>query len=208
MKRCVVIGGADINNYKRVSSYFKSEDFFVFCDCGLNHKDLLKVIPNLIIGDFDSHSNPNCDIETIILPTEKDDTDTVYAVKEMIKRGYDEFLLVGVVGNRLDHTLGNLSILLMLYNENKKVLIVDDYSEIEILGKEKIYLDTRYKYFSLVNIFGVAKGINIKNAKYNLENAEIKMDYQYGISNEVEKNKIAEVSVDNGNLLLIKIISE
>lgn len=39
-------------------------------------------------------------------------TDTVYAMKEAIKRGFDTFLLIGVVGGRLDHTLGNVSMLL------------------------------------------------------------------------------------------------
>lgn len=39
------------------------------------------------MGDFDSHNNPNLDVETIVLPCEKDDTDTVFAVKEALKRG-------------------------------------------------------------------------------------------------------------------------
>ena len=52
--------------------------------------------------------------ETIVLPCEKDDTDTVFAVKEALKRGFQDFLLIGVIGGRLDHTLGNVSLLLML----------------------------------------------------------------------------------------------
>ena len=52
---------------------------------------------SLIIGDFDFRENSHLDIETIFLPCEKDDTDTVFAVKEAIKRGYTDFLLIGVI---------------------------------------------------------------------------------------------------------------
>lgn len=55
-----------------------------------------------------------------MLPCEKDDTDTVFAVKTMVQRGYDDFLLIGVIGARLDHTLGNVSILLYLDSLGKK----------------------------------------------------------------------------------------
>ena len=78
------------------------------------------------MGDFDSHDNPHLTVETIVLPCEKDDTDTVYAVKEAVKRGFDDFLLIGVVGARLDHTLGNVSILLYLDSLEKRGCIIDD----------------------------------------------------------------------------------
>ena len=110
MKRCVIIGGAAIEKYDIVKSCLGDNDFFIFCDSGLFHKEKLGICPDLIVGDFDSHPKPDTEIETIHLPREKDDTDSVYAVKEAIKRGFDEFLLIGVVGARLDHTLGNVSI--------------------------------------------------------------------------------------------------
>lgn len=208
MKRCVIIGASSIKNYDRIKGYLKKDDFFVFCDGGLNHKDALGVDANLIVGDFDSFKFKNFNVQTIFLPREKDDTDTVYATKEMIKRGYDSFLFLAVTKKRLDHTLANLSILLMLYGKNKKAMIVDDFSEIEIVGKSPVYIEDKYKYFSLLNIYGNIKNVNIKNAKYNLENAQIKTDYQYAISNECLKGKTAEVFVEEGNLLLIKIIDE
>ena len=136
MKRCVIVGGADINNYEYIKSCLYNDDFIVFCDSGLKHLEFLQVKPGLIVGDFDSHDNPHLDIETIVLPCEKDDTDTVFAVKEAIKRGFDDFLLIGVVGARLDHTLGNLSILLYLDSLGKKGKIIDDYSEMEIISKK------------------------------------------------------------------------
>ena len=103
MRRCVIVGGADISNYDRINTIITSEDYVIFCDSGLKHMQKLAAMPSLIVGDFDSHENPQLDIETIVLPCEKDDTDTVFAVKEAIKRGFDDFLLIGVVGARLDH---------------------------------------------------------------------------------------------------------
>ena len=205
MKRCVIVGGADINNYEYIKSRIQEDDFIVFCDSGLKHLEKLQAKPSLIVGDFDSHNNPHLDFETIVLPCEKDDTDTVFAVKEALKRGFEDFILIGVVGARLDHTLGNVSILLHLDSLGNKGKIIDDYSEMEIVSKEPAYIDDSYAYFSLLNISGTAKGITIENAKYPLDNAEITCEYQYGVSNEVLHGKIAKVSVKIGNLLLVKI---
>ena len=204
MKRCVIVGGAGINNYDYIRSRLYVDDYIVFCDSGLRHLEPLQVKPSLIVGDFDSHDNPHLDVETIVLPCEKDDTDTVFAVKEAIKRGFDDFLLIGVVGARLDHTLGNVSILLYLDSIGKKGIIIDDYSEMEIVSNEPAYIEDSYAFFSLLNVFGIAKGITIENAKYLLNNAEITCEYQYGVSNEVLPGKTAKVSILEGKLLLIK----
>ena len=82
MKRCVIVGGADIADYGFVCQKLAEEDFVIFCDSGIRHMADLRVAPSLIVGDFDSHENPNLGIETVVLPREKDDTDTVFAVKE------------------------------------------------------------------------------------------------------------------------------
>ena len=134
MRRCVIIGGAGIDKYEQVRNELRTDDFFVFCDSGLKHMEGLGVKPDLIVGDFDSHEKPDTDVETIVLPREKDDTDTFFAAKEMVRRGFEEFLLVGVIGARLDHTLGNLSILFMLDTAGKSAEAIDDYSEIEVVS--------------------------------------------------------------------------
>ena len=205
MGRCVIVGGANINNYDFIREKLSADDYIIFCDSGLKHMENLRVQPSLIVGDFDSHENPQLDVETIVLPCEKDDTDTVYAVKEAIKRGYDNFLLIGVVGARLDHTLGNVYILLYLDSLGKKGCIIDDFSKMEIVSNEPAYIEDSYSFFSLLNISGTAKGITIENAKYPLENGEITCEYQYGISNEVLCGEMAKVSVDKGRALLIKV---
>ncbi|MBQ9961492.1 MAG: thiamine diphosphokinase [Firmicutes bacterium] len=205
MRRCVIIGGAEIKEYNRIKGLLRKDDFNVFCDGGLAHEKSLDIKPHLIVGDFDSHTKPETDIETIELPCEKDDTDTVFAVKEAVKRGFEEFLLIGAVGGRFDHSLGNVSILVMLDSMGKKAAIADDYSLMEIISREPAYIEDNFQFFSLLNITGTTRDITIKNAKYPLENAEIKCDYQYGISNEVIKGQTAEVTVGEGEALLIKV---
>ena len=208
MGRCVIVGGADINNYAFIREKLRADDYVIFCDSGLKHLENLQVQPSLIVGDFDSHENPHLDVETIVLPCEKDDTDTVFATKEAIKRGFDDFLLIGVIGARLDHTLGNVSILLYLDSLGKKGCIIDDYSEMVIVSNKPVSISDQYSFFSLLNLTGCAKGITITGAKYPLADAEISCEYQYGVSNEVLPGETATVYVKYGKLLLIKVRTE
>jgi thiamine pyrophosphokinase len=206
MSRCVILGGADIHNYKTVASYLRPDDYYICCDSGLKHRAELGVQPDLIVGDFDSHENPMLDsVETIVLPREKDDTDTAYAVKKALAAGFDDFLLLGVVGGRLDHTLGNISLLLMLDSRGAHAVAVDDYSEMEIVSRQPAYVTDRYAYFSLLNISGLARGITVQNAKYPLTDAEITCEYPYGISNEPLPGQTAKITVETGRMLLIRV---
>ena len=208
MRRCVIIGGAEITRYDQVKSYLSTGDYAIYCDSGLRHREALELAPDLIVGDFDSHPDPRLPVETITLPREKDDTDTVYAVKEALKRGFEDFLLLGVVGGRLDHSLGNVSILLYLDALGKRGLIVDDYSEMEIVSRQEAEVGPEFPYFSLLNISGTARGITLENAKYPLKDAEIRCDYQYGVSNEPLPGKTARICLKEGRLLLIRVRSE
>ena len=205
MRRCVIIAGADIHNYDYLKGKLLTDDYIICCDGGLKHAPFLEITPELIVGDFDSHENPNLPIETIVLPCEKDDTDTFFAVKEAIRRGFENFLLLGVIGGRLDHTLGNISALVYLDSLGKSALAIDDYSEVEIVSRNIAYVEDSFSYFSVFNIDGLAKNITIKNAKYPLDNADITWEYQFGVSNEVLPAKTAEISLKEGRLLLIKV---
>ena len=205
MRRFVIIGGSEIRDYERVRGYLRPDDFCVYCDCGLKHQDGLKRNPDLVIGDFDSHPKPQDLNNVIVLPVVKDDTDTIFAVKEGMRRGYDEFLLLGATGGRQDHNLGNIYALLMLTKNGKSAMILDDYSEISIIpaGREH-RVKWGCKFFSLLNISGTARGITITGAKYPLDNAEIAPEYQYGISNEVlSQYEDAVISLREGYLLLV-----
>lgn len=205
MSRCVIIGGAVISRYNEIKNYLRDDDYYIYCDNGLRHISGLGASPNLIIGDFDSHPAPTLPVETIFLPREKDDTDSVYAVREALKRGFDDFLLLGVVGDRIDHSLGNIYILLKLDSLGKKALIVDDFSEMEVISSSTAQVGPEFPYFSLLNISGLAKGITIENAKFPLKKGEIDCEYQYGVSNEPLPGMTAKISLEEGRLLLVRV---
>ena len=205
MQRCVIVGGAGINACDRIKKLLSPEDFVICCDSGLKHRAALGITPDLIVGDFDSHPNPDLEAETIVLPCQKDDTDTVFGVKEALRRGFEEFLLIGVVGERLDHSLGNVSILLYLDSLGKKATLADDYSLMEIVSKKPVYVGGEFSFFSLLNISGTARDITIENAEYPLNGGEITCEYQYGISNRVLPGKTAKVTVGKGRLLAVKV---
>jgi thiamine pyrophosphokinase len=201
----VIIGGAEIGDYDRARRALHDDDFCIYCDSGLKHEKGIGRKPDLIVGDFDSHEQPETDTETIVLPCEKDDTDTVFAVREAVRRGFEDFLLIGVIGERFDHSFGNVSILLYLDSLGKTARIMDDYSEMEIVSRKAAEVDGTFSFFSLLNISGTAKGITIRGAKYPLDGGEIRSDYQYGISNEVLPGKTAVVSLREGCVLLVKV---
>lgn len=212
MKRCIIIGAAEIRDYPRTGKFIEEEDFVIYCDGGLKHfteGGLLRK-PDLIVGDFDSYEKPEAfkdSAEMIVLPCEKDDTDTVYAMKEGLRRGYREFVFLGVIGGRLDHTLGNVYMLEYLAEAGARGKIVDDFSESQlILPGEAVYVEDTFSYFSLINISGKAGKITIEGAKYPLKDGEIESKYQYGISNEVLPGQKAVVTIEEGSLLLIKVV--
>lgn len=223
MKRCVIVGGAPIENYDRIKGYLRDDDFIIYCDCGLKHKERLEAKPDLIVGDFDSYEKSKLggisinmenatatdedSSEVIELCPVKDDTDTSHAVTVALERGFEDFLLVGMTGRRMDHTLGNVYILHRLDELNKKALMVDDYSEMSIVNRETVSIDDSMPFFSLINITGKASGITIKNAKYPLGNSEIvQIHNDLGVSNEVLPGMMASISVKEGKLLLIRDI--
>lgn len=202
MACAVVVLGGFIGNYEEIKEKISRDSYFIYCDRGLIHEKGLGRKPDLAVGDFDSCPIPE-NTEVITLPREKDDTDGRYGVKEAIKRGYKEIIILGAIGGRIDHTLGNIYLLYYIYSNGLSGIIIGDSSSIEIVGKEKKYIEKCYPVFSLIAAFGKAEGIEIRGAKYNLVNGTIEPNFQYGISNEVDKS-VAEVWVEKGKLLLIK----
>ena len=204
MRRCVIVGGADILRAEELRAYLRADDYMIFCDCGLRHAAALGRQPDLIVGDFDSYDNPHASAETIVLPREKDDTDTCFAAKEGLRRGFRDFLLLGVVGARLDHTLGNLGTALMLDGAGARVLIADDFSEMTIVS-DRASVTEDFSYFSLINLDGTAGKVTVSGAKYPLREAALPCEGSLGVSNEVLPGQTARVSVGKGRALLIRI---
>ena len=205
----MIVGGARIVDYDRIRSLRRPTDYFIYCDSGLSHKQRLKAEPNLIVGDFDSYKRPLTDTEIIALPREKDDTDTVYAAKEAVRRGFEEFLLVGMIGGRFDHSLGNLGLLLMLDGLRKKAVLADDLSLMEIVSGKGCEVFGGCLFFSLFAVDGPADGVTITGAKYEVSEQSFRMENAcLGVSNEVRDGETARIRVRTGRLLLVSVFRE
>ena len=97
---------------------------------------------------------------------------------------------------------------LLLRHEERNVASLPYLGDRKIHCSKLCFIHDNVQYFSVLNIDGKAKGITIKNAQYPLKNAEITWDYQYGISNQVLPGKTAEVTTQEGCLLLVKLYRE
>lgn len=201
MRKCVIIGGGEITAYAEIKKSICENDYIICCDSGYLHAKAVGLAPSLIVGDFDSMPRPETTVETIVLPCEKDDTDSFFAAKEGLKRGFTDFLLLGMTGGRLDHTLGAVSILEYLDAAGAAAQIVDDTTRIRVTRKT-LDIDKNCRYFSVFAV-GRAEGVSIKNAKYCLDNAIIESTFQYGVSNEPKGTP--RVSVKQGKLLIMEI---
>jgi len=207
MRRCVIVGGAAIGDYGRVRAALRQDDYLIYCDSGLRHLEALGMPPALVVGDFDSHADPRLPVETIVLPREKDDTDTFFAAREALRRGFTEILLLGAAGQRLDHTLGNVAALLWLQKNGAHALLLDDYAEMEIVGGEPASVGSRFPYFSLLAVDGPASGICVEGAKFPLRDASLSFATSLGVSNEPLPGQTARITVGCGRLLLLRVFA-
>lgn len=203
-KRCVIIGGYLAEIDSRFVEQLQDSDFIICADRGYEYALLHDVTPDLIIGDFDSGHKPELsNIETLCLPTQKDDTDLHFAAREGIKRGFKDFILTGVTGGRLDHTIASLSTLKFL-TDNGASASVFDYNTKAWLTTSKLEIERPdYScYFSVFSFGNVARGVSIMGGRYVLNNADLNDAFPIGVSNEFNDKK-AVISVSQGCCLVL-----
>lgn len=210
MGRCIIIAAGDLT----VGSVnVKEDDLIIAVDGGLGYCSVLELEPDIILGDFDSVSESEREAiellkqqipERIVqLPCEKDDTDTLAAIRIGLANGFDRFLIYGGTGGRLEHTMANIQTLLYLKNQGATGYLMDGSGMICVLKNEEVRLkDDLEGYMSLFALGSKAKGVTIQGMKYELDNVTLTNDFPVGISNEFI-GKEALVKVEDGELLMI-----
>ena len=94
--RCVIITGGNEEPIGGVSGAF-----VIGCDKGCLYAQKQGIVPDLCVGDFDSYGGPLPEgVKTVRLPSEKDDTDTGYAVKYALGLGFKKITVRCAVGGR------------------------------------------------------------------------------------------------------------
>ena len=199
--KCVVFCAGEFN--KIPSSIISQGDFIICADGGYNHAAAMGITPNLLVGDMDSIKGSAQAGETIELPRDKDDTDTYFALREGLSRGYKEFILLGALGGRLDHTYANIASIEFLLDNNAAGTIISGDSIITMIKNGGREFTGEYKYLSVFAYGGEASGVSISGVKYPLNNATLSPSHPIGISNEIVGGS-AVVSVRDGCLVIMQ----
>ncbi len=164
------------------------------------------ITPHTVIGDFDHGENVKPDgnmSNTVTVPCEKDDTDTMLCLKYAVERGADEITVLGGIGGRLDHTFANLQSLAYAERRGVSARLLGDSDEAFLLtGSAKIHRGVEKRYLSVFAYDGVCTGVTEKGTKYEIEDAVLDTNFPLGVSNEIVSD-CAEISVKSGRLLII-----
>ena len=141
-QECMIIGAAPIAG-KQVFAEFPPENYYVICaDAGYETAAKLGVVPDLIVGDFDSASGlPPKGKKVLKLPVEKDVTDTMYAAMKGLTKGFRSFVLLGCLGGaRFDHTVANLEVLQFLLSHGAPGLLADEHTKVFLIRESRLRL--------------------------------------------------------------------
>lgn len=204
MKKCIVFSGGEIKNYNNLK-IDKGGAYVICADAGYKHAVNLGIVPDLLIGDFDTLEHvPENVCEVIRLIPEKDDTDTMAAVRQGILRGCTDFTLYGALGGRLDHTFANLQVLSFIKSQGFNAQIISDNEIITLIENESINITKKNGYTLSLFCFGdECTGVTEKGVKYPLDNATLCGSYPLGVCNEIT-DVSADISVKCGKILIIQ----
>lgn len=200
MKRCVIIGAYGAYNARNVVT---PDDYVICADGGYLCAQTENIKPDLVIGDFDSFQG---EVEEGIpverVSSEKNDTDTMLCLKRGIEKGFKEFIIVGGIGGRLDHTFANLQTLAYGCDQGCFVMLADSHNLATVVQKSmRIPKLNGYK-LSVFAFDGECMGVTLSGVKYPLTNALLTTSFPLGVSNEFEADE-AVVTCDVGKLLVV-----
>ena len=212
--KCVIISAG---SFSEVGIDLREGDFCIAADAGFGYAQRLGILPDLIVGDFDSAKDAPPEVlsgireiaerdpERIVqLEVMKDDTDTLKAVKIGLSRGYRKFYLYGALGgSRFDHSLANIQTLTFIKHHGGRGYIMDKDSMLFIAENETIKFHRgNTGYLSVFSLSDVSRGVSLRGLLYSMEDGTLSNDFPLGVSNEFIIDEEAEVSVKEGTLLI------
>ena len=199
MGRCVIFcaGG-----FEKLALTIEEDDYILAADGGFSHLQKLGLNPHGILGDFDSLGYVPESAQ--VFPVEKDDTDSMLAVRKGLELGYKEFILYGALdGPRLDHTIANLQTLLFLESRGAKGTLMGLKYLVTTVKDGILRLPNGEN--GVVSVFCLgepARGVTIRGLQYELENGTLDSSFPLGVSNHFV-GKDASVAVEDGVLLVM-----
>lgn len=203
MKRCVILSAAPVLNTKGMRSLIEEDDYIICADAGVKLAQKLGVRPNLVLGDFDSLGQVPEDVPTLTYQVEKDDTDTMLAVKQGIQKGCTYFLLLGGLGGGMDHTYANIQTLCYLVRHGCQGYLMDTDNILTMVENASVEIQRQPGFkFSLFSYSDHCEGVSIQGAKYSLTDATLTQSFPVGARNDFLEEKVC-ITVKKGTLLIV-----
>lgn len=162
------------------------------------------ITPDIVIGDFDhGKAEALTNVKnTVRVPCEKDDTDTMLCIKYAIEKGADQLTILGGIGGRLDHTFANLQALAFAEKQDVSAILKNGKNEAFLISKSVRIPKKDGWYLSVFAYDGVCEGVSIHGTKYEVENVSLDTNFPLGVSNEITAD-FATLDVKKGRLLVI-----
>lgn len=222
MRHMVIITGGYLN-IDFAKAYIKtlSCDKVFAVDKGLEYVDAMNMIPDYLVGDFDTVDSGLLaryeemisagEIDTYIErhPVMKDATDTEIALDIAMELGADCITLLAATGSRMDHVMANLGLLIKAAKYNVKMYMVDKTNRIQIMTDEHFKNCSLSKkgqfgkYVSLTPVTPCVEGVTLKGALYPLEKENIYYGGSRTVSNEIEEEYL-EITIEKGMMLVME----
>ena len=200
-KTCLIISGGELCD---IPSSWRKAELVIACDHGWEYAETLGVVPDLIVGDFDSSPVPDKKIPIKRLPTRKDDTDTMYAVREALDRGCSRLAICCALGGRLDHTIANIQSAAFAAERGVNCSIFGRDTEIAVLAQGAYSFPKRAGWsFSLFALSDRCSGVSVKGTKFECEDISLTNSFPLGVSNVWEADEAA-VSLKRGILMVVQ----
>lgn len=201
--RAVIIGNGVINDYNYIGKKIRKNDYVICADGGYRHAKALGIRPEVVIGDMDSIGECDYDGEVINLPIRKDFTDSEVCVKYILLKDFDEILMLGFTGTRIDHSVNNIFLLKQIYDAGKKGKIVDEHNEIIFAERENVIYGEKGDIVSIIPVGQNMCGITTNGLDYPLDNENLIFGESKGISNVMTSGKCT-ISIASGTGLIVK----
>lgn len=198
----VLIFTSHIEKFDNIKINKDNYDAFICADKGHLFASQLNIKADYYIGDYDSSSKPVY-ADCIVLPCEKDVTDSEAAIDLAIEKGFNNITVLGGLGGRFDHTMGNIGLLSKYLDKAEHIAFVDGSNYVFMLlpGIHEIPRNS-YKYMGLISYGDTVENLTLRGTKYALENHNLNNSTTLGVSNEIIADK-SVISFTSGKLLVI-----
>lgn len=199
-KVCYIIGACAPG---KIAVASKENALIIAADGGLRYLEEQNIAPDLVVGDFDSLGRVPEGENILLHPMEKDDTDTMLAVKLGLARGCRTFILYGCMGGRPDHTYANYQTLLFLAQHGARgYLSGGGWVSCAIRNNSIEFPSVLTGTVSVFCPDGDADGVTLTGLYYPLTDGTLKSGFPLGVSNHFT-GASASVSVRDGSLLIM-----